>query len=356
MIVLAIETSCDETAAAVVEKRGGSVVVLSNVVASQIDIHAATGGVVPDVASREHVRQVVPVVESALKQAGMEPENLDAVAVTNRPGLLPALVIGVESAKAVAAVWNKPLIPVHHIAGHIFANWIGEAPPAFPCLALVVSGGHTELVLMRRLGQFEKVGQALDDAAGEAFDKVARLLGLGYPGGPAISRAAEHGDPTAVDFPRALMAPKSNLDFSFSGLKTSVRYHIGDRKLSEQETADIAASFQAAAVDALVAKTERAMVKYKPASVVLAGGVAANAALREQLKPRVEDQGAVFFMPDFAYCTDNAAMIGAAAVLIGKKQPLSRVQAIARESLEASPKRSWLYLLTNPPFFRTLKK
>jgi N6-L-threonylcarbamoyladenine synthase len=316
-----------------VVQNGEGVAVLSSVVASQIDLHRLTGGVVPDVASREHVRQVIPVVRHALEMAGVSRGDVDAIAVSNRPGLLPALVVGVETAKALAFAWNKPVIPTHHIAGHIFANWI-ERAPKFPCLALVVSGGHTELVWMEKRGMFKAVGQTLDDAAGEAFDKVGRLLGLPYPGGPEISRIAKNGDPHRFKFPRALLAPKTNLDFSFSGLKTSVLYHIGERECPPQEVRDIAASFQEAVVAALVEKTARAVVALRPRSVVLCGGVAANETLRTRLEERVKHEGAEFFVPDFSYCTDNAAMIGAAALLVGRAtQDYTSVQAVAREAL-----------------------
>lgn len=350
MTILAIETSCDETAAAVVQSSGYGVRVISNVVASQIDIHKVTGGVIPDVASREHVRQMIPVVSQAMRRAHTMPRKLSAIAVTNRPGLLSALTIGVETAKTLATVWKKPLIPVHHIAGHISANWIVPRShnrlPAFPCLGLVVSGGHTELVWMKKLGDMRIVGRTRDDAAGEAFDKVARLLGLSYPGGPVISKEARFGNPNAIAFPRAMME-KGNLDFSFSGLKTSVRYHVADRKLRTSEIRDIAASFQEAVVDALVQKTVRAIERFEPMSVVLAGGVAANRALRTRLRAETRKQHLAFFMPEFRYCTDNAAMIGAAALLFGK--PLAspfRVRAIAQDP----------FLLTNKSIFRRLKQ
>lgn len=333
-MILALETSCDETAAAVVKRNGEGVAVLSSVVASQIDLHRLTGGVVPDVASREHVRQTVPVVGQALDVAGIAPGDVDAIAISNRPGLLPALIVGVETAKALAFAWNKPVIPTHHIAGHIFANWINERAPEFPCLALVVSGGHTELVWMETRGVFRTVGQTLDDAAGEAFDKVGRLLGLPYPGGPEISRVAQNGDPHRFKFPRALLAPKTNLDFSFSGLKTSVLYHIGKRACSPQEVEDIAASFQEAVVSVLVEKTARALERFHLKSVVLSGGVAANQTLRARLRDRVQSEGAEFFVPEISYCTDNAAMIGAAALLVGEPtRDYASVQAVAREPL-----------------------
>jgi N6-L-threonylcarbamoyladenine synthase len=321
MRILAIETSCDETAVAVCVGHGQSVGVETSLVRSQIDIHQAYGGVVPEVAAREHLEMMMPMLMRAVRHDG---EGIDAIAVTYGPGLAPALRIGVEAAKTLAWAWKKPLIPVCHLEGHIYANWIqkievvGSRPegviPQFPVLALIVSGGHTELVLMREHGVFERLGETLDDAAGEAFDKVAKMLGLPYPGGPAVDRLATQGNPHAFAFPRAMLDRDDGM-FSFSGLKTSVLYELRrqeERLADDAFRADIAASFQEAVVDVLVQKTMRAAGTYQPASIVLAGGVAANAALRHRLQDAAANIGTPVFLPDFAYSLDNAAMIGAA--------------------------------------------
>jgi N6-L-threonylcarbamoyladenine synthase len=311
MRILAIETSCDETAVAVCVGDGNSVAVETSLVRSQIDIHQAYGGVVPEVAAREHLEMIMPMLMRAVRHDG---EGIDAIAVTFGPGLAPALRVGVEAAKTLAWAWNKPLIPVCHLEGHIYANWIGQNAPSFPVLALIVSGGHTELVLMRDHGVFERLGETLDDAAGEAFDKVAKMLGLPYPGGPAVDRLAEHGNPKAFTFPRAML-DRDDFMFSFAGVKTSVLYELRRQEVrlgDDAFRADIAASFQEAVVDVLVQKTMRAAGKYQPASIVLAGGVAANAALRGRLKDYAAAVGIPVFLPDFKYSLDNAAMIGAA--------------------------------------------
>lgn len=308
MKILAIESSCDETAAAVVEN--GSKV-LTNVIASQIAIHKETGGVMPEVAAREHIKAIIPTVEKAMEDHTWD--EIDAVAVTKEPGLIGSLVIGRISAAVLAFAKGKPLIEVNHIHGHMYANWLDtETEPQFPIVILTVSGGHNELVLMRSHGDFEKLGETLDDAAGEAFDKVARLLKLGYPGGPAIEKAAINGNPRAVEFPRGM---KNSWDFSFSGLKTSVLYFLQkDNRLDEpQFVADVAASFQEAVADALVEKLMMAVKKYKPKEVHLSGGVSANKYLRARIERELDGQ-AVFRHPKkMSYCTDNAAMIGGAA-------------------------------------------
>lgn len=321
MRILAIETSCDETAVAVCVGHGDSVTVETSLVRSQIDIHLAYGGVVPEVAAREHLEMMLPMLMRTARHDG---EGIDAIAVTYGPGLAPALRIGVEAAKTLAWAWKKPLIPVCHLEGHIYASWIGGPVvgrlasdvviPQFPVLALIVSGGHTELVLMRNHGEFERLGETLDDAAGEAFDKVAKMLGLPYPGGPEIQRLAEKGNPHAFSFPRA-MIDRDDCMLSFSGVKTSVLYELRrqeDRLQDDVFRADVAASFQEAVVDVLVRKTMRAAGKYQPASIVLAGGVAANTYLRNRLQDSARDVGIPVFLPDFKYSLDNAAMIGAA--------------------------------------------
>jgi len=319
--ILAIETSCDETGIAVVV---GGRRVEANVVASQVAVHAATGGIVPEVAARQQLRWIVPTLEAALQAANAAWADLDAVAVTHGPGLIGSLLVGVNMAKGLAASHDLPLVPVNHIEGHIYANWLTEVPeadgpeadavlppePPFPLLCLVVSGGHTQLVLMVNHGRYRLLGQTVDDAAGEAFDKVGRLLGLPYPGGPAISAAAEGATP-ATRFP--LARPRGRYDFSFSGLKTAVLREVeGYRARGEAIPVDgIAAAFERAVVEQLVRRTVAAAQEHTVAAVALGGGVAANRVLRRTLGERLE--GIPLLVPPAAWCTDNGAMIGAAA-------------------------------------------
>lgn len=308
-IILGIETSCDETAAAVV-KNGKEII--SNVVASQIESHKRFGGVVPEVASRHHVENITIVVEEAMQQADMTWTDIDAIAVTEGPGLVGALLVGVNAAKSIAFAHQKPLIGVHHIAGHIYANRL-EKEFGFPLLALIVSGGHTELVLMKEHGHYEVIGETLDDAAGEAYDKVARILGLPYPGGPQIDRLAKAEDPL-IDFPRAWLEAGS-FDFSFSGLKSSVINYVHNKE-QRSEVVDksiVAASFQASVVEVLVEKTYQAAKECGVKQVIVAGGVAANHALRQQLQQRFTSSNIPVQIPPLQLCTDNASMIAAAA-------------------------------------------
>ena len=309
-IVLAIETSCDETAAAVM--RGGSEV-LSSVVATQVDFHARFGGVVPEIASRKHTEAIVGVVSEALEQAEMTLGHVDALAVTHGPGLIGALVVGLAYAKGLAFATGLPLVGVNHLEGHIFAAKLAQPELTPPLIALVVSGGHTSLVHVPEWGVYETLGQTLDDAAGEAFDKVAKVLGLGYPGGPVLSRLAADGDPAAIDFPRAMLR-SGDYRFSLSGLKTAVINHIRNEREAGREIdlPDLAASFQAAVVDVQVAKTVRAAEAYGVKWVCLAGGVAANPSLRESLRTALAENGVELSVPPFSLCTDNAAMIAAA--------------------------------------------
>ncbi|MBI5304426.1 MAG: tRNA (adenosine(37)-N6)-threonylcarbamoyltransferase complex transferase subunit TsaD [Chloroflexi bacterium] len=309
-LILGIETSCDETAAAVV--RDGHAI-LSNVVASQIDLHAQYGGVFPEIASREHVLKIIPVIEEAVKTANVTFADLAAIAVTHGPGLAGSLLVGVNAAKAIAFANDLPLIGVNHLEGHIYASWLDgvthmplENP--FPLVALLVSGGHTELTLMRGHGEYQQLGCTLDDAAGEAFDKVARLLGLTYPGGPAIQHAAQQGDASAFKLPRAWL--RGTYDFSFSGLKTAALHLVQKFEGTRVPVADIAASFQVAVADVLVAKTVRAADEFGAAQIVLAGGVAANACLRKTMLERAE---VPVVIPPIKLCMDNGAMIAAAA-------------------------------------------
>lgn len=302
-LVLGIETSCDETGIALV--RDGREV-LANEVASQIDIHKEFGGVVPEIASRQHTKIISQLVDKVLHDANTAPEALDAVAVTIAPGLLGSLMVGTCFGKALAYVWKKPFVPVHHIEGHIYSAFLAEEAPTFPFLALIVSGGHTQLIRCDAPHQYHILGTTRDDAIGESFDKVARLLGLSYPGGPSIQKAAEGGNASAYAFPRA-MAAKETLDFSYSGLKTAVLYAL--RENPQANVADIAASFQAAAVDILIKKTVQALESTGLPRLVVAGGVAANRLLRERLQ---SDIPVPVFVPPFKYCIDNGAMIAAA--------------------------------------------
>lgn len=379
MRILGIETSCDETAVAVLEiKDKDKISVLSNIVSSQVKIHAKFGGVVPNLAAREHVKNIKHVFELALKTAGVNPPDsgfkkeidpvrekspqttgvaplarrslngIDLIAVTRGPGLGPALLVGLSFAKTLAWLYDKPIIGVNHLEGHIYSNWlkpVGEFPISnflrllcnresatksgqfpkkiFPALNLVVSGGHTELVLMKDYGKYELIGETLDDAAGEAFDKVARLLGLGYPGGPAISKIAKNGNPDKYPLPRPMLKLK-NFDFSYSGLKTAVLYLIRDlhlKKLSNQIKADIASSFQKSATEVLIIKTMRAAQQYGVKSILLSGGVSANETLRTELKKNAEQNGFQYFQPLMEYTGDNAAMIALAGYFVYTKNP-----------------------------------
>lgn len=306
-LVLGIETSCDETAAALV--LGGNDVV-SSVVASQIEIHADFGGVVPEIASRAHLEALNPVIARAIVEAGVDEQRIDAVACTNGPGLIGALLVGVSAAKSLALAWDVPYVGVNHLEAHLYSAFLEDPTLEFPMVVLLVSGGHTMLVEMRGHGEYRMLGQTIDDAAGEAFDKVARFLDLGYPGGPAIDAAALDGDPEAIRFPRALSDDPDNLDVSFSGLKTAVVNYV--RKHPDVSSADVAASFQTAVVDVLVAKARRAAALVGATGIVLGGGVAANSLLREEILGACAADGIRGFLPSRAMCTDNAAMIAVA--------------------------------------------
>ncbi len=305
-VVLAIETSCDETAAAVV--MGGSDV-LSSIVSSQIDIHARFGGVVSEVASRAHVESIIPVVNSAIEEAGILPSRIDVVAATAGPGLIGALLVGVSAAKSLALVWDRPFIGINHLEAHLYAGLLDDPTLEFPLVVLLVSGGHTMIIEMRGHGDYTVLGRTIDDAAGEAYDKVARYLDIGYPGGPAIDALAAHGRPDAIDFPRAML--HDGLNVSFSGLKTAVVNYV--KKNPDVADADVAASFQAAVVDVLCAKTIKAAEQVGAKGIVLGGGVSANSALRATMTERGEQKGFKVALPSRAMCTDNAAMIASAA-------------------------------------------
>jgi N6-L-threonylcarbamoyladenine synthase len=309
-VILAIETSCDDTCAALVDGPR----ILANVISSQDEAHARFGGIVPEVASRHHLELAVPVVEAALTEAGASLDDVEAVAVTAGPGLIGALLVGLSTAKAIAASRRLPLIPVDHLQGHVAANFLEPDPLEPPFLCLVASGGHTMLAAVPDYEGHEVLGQTLDDAAGEAFDKVARLLGLGFPGGPALQRLAEQGDPEAFEMPVA-MARDPGLDFSFSGLKTALVYLCRDLGAEgvEERHADLAASFQAAAVGQLIAKLKRTLVRGEWEAVALGGGVAANGPLREAVAALCEEEGMRLKLVPLSLCTDNAAMIASAA-------------------------------------------
>jgi N6-L-threonylcarbamoyladenine synthase len=328
--VLAIETSCDETACAILESTSDGIHVLANVVSSQAELHASYGGVVPQLAAREHIQNIVPVVAEALDKASLTQSNIDFIAVTEGPGLMPALLIGVNASKALALVWDKPLMGVQHLEGHIYANLLrDDATLTFPLIALIVSGGHTELVLMESHFQYEILGATQDDASGEAFDKVAKILGLPYPGGPVVAKLADDfrttHDASSIKsltekFPRPMLHA-DNYDFSFSGLKTAVLYDYqkateADR-MSEVFIPGMCHAFQEAAVDVLVGKTKKALMMYQPATFVIAGGVSANIRLREKLTTLIEKNFPMttFLTPEFKYSLDNAAMIGSAALM-----------------------------------------
>lgn len=311
IIILAIESSCDETAASVI-KNGRTV--LSNIISSQIALHTLYGGVVPEIASRKHMEQINQVVEEAMKEAQVTWEDITAIGVTYGPGLVGALLVGVSAAKAIAYARKLPLVGVHHIEGHISANYIENKDLEPPFMCLVVSGGHTHLVLVKEYGQYEIIGRTRDDAAGEAYDKVARAVGLGYPGGPKVDKLAKEGNPHAIEFPRA-QVDGAPYDFSFSGLKSAVLNYLNSCEMKKEEInrADLVASFQNAVVESLVSRAISATKEYGLNKLAIAGGVASNSALRSALIEQCEKNGIHFFSPSPIYCTDNAAMIGCAA-------------------------------------------
>ena len=310
-LILAIESSCDETAAAVI-KNGRNV--LSNIISSQIALHTVYGGVVPEIASRKHIEAIDNVIVEAIKQANVTLQDIDAVAVTYGPGLVGALLVGLSEAKALAFALKKPLIGVHHIEGHICANYIENEEFKPPFVSLVVSGGHTHIVFVPEYGKYEIMGKTRDDAVGEAYDKVARAIGMGYPGGPKIDEAAKKGNSQAIDFPRVFLEENS-YDFSFSGLKSAVLNYINKANMTGEKivSEDVAASFQAAVIDVLVQKTLKAVKQKGVYTIALAGGVASNSALRQTMKQECDKKGYTLHIPEPIYCTDNAAMIGCAA-------------------------------------------
>lgn len=316
--ILGIETSCDETAAAVV---CNGTEVLSNIISSQIELHQKYGGIVPEIASRAHIEKIYPIIEQAIEQSGLDSSGVDAIAVANQPGLTVALIVGITAAKTLALVWQKPLIAINHIHAHLQSAMMGTKDLQLPTVALVVSGGHTSLYECKNILELQLLGSTIDDAAGEAFDKVASILNLPYPGGPSIEKAARGGNPAAIDFPRTMLA-KDSLDFSFSGIKTAVLYYCHGQdmkgenhtdKMSRKEIASIAASFQAAVVDVLVKKTEMAADKVGAKTILLGGGVAANTILRNELEKMAQQTDRKLLVAPKRYCTDNAVMVASLA-------------------------------------------
>lgn len=343
MKILAIESSCDETAVAILEGNGQSLKLKQNNIYSQIDIHKQYGGVVPEVAARKHVETITPLLDSSLGRSKLK--DVDYIAVTSGPGLITSLILGINTAKTLAFATNIPLLPINHIEGHIYSNWLSnpklvkDSRKYFPALILIVSGGHTELILMKSHGQYQLLGQTLDDAVGEAYDKVAKLLNLGYPGGPIVSQLAEHGDSNKYDFPRPMIDHK-NYNFSFSGLKTAVLYALEKKKkLGKQDVSDICASFQKAVIEVLVKKTTKAALNYNVKSIMIGGGVAANTYLKKQLSKVSKNNGVEFFYPDLKYTGDNAAMIATAAYykVLSKKATILRGDSI----FNIEPQSNW---------------
>lgn len=329
-VILGIETSCDETSAAIVTQKEGSIQIVSNIIASSALLQAKYGGVIPDQAAREQLKSIIPVITEALDQAKLKPTDLDAIAITQGPGLIGSLLIGVETAKAFSLIWDKPLIPINHLIGHFYANWIDQTPPQFPCIGLLVSGGHTDIILFKDHGVYEYLGGTRDDAAGECFDKSARLLGLPYPGGPQIATRSKTGDPKKFPLPLP-MADSGDLDFSFSGLKTAVANLVQNRQLSDREVSDIAASLQESICQILVKKTILAAKSNDIEQIIVSGGVAANQRLQEVFRQHLPSNIQLFIPPP-NLCTDNAAPIAAAAFFHQPTNPLD-IQANPNLSL-----------------------
>lgn len=335
MRVLGIETSCDETGVAIYDDQQG---LLADVLYSQVKLHADYGGVVPELASRDHIRKTIPLIKEAMANANCTADDIDAVTYTAGPGLVGALLVGSLTARSIAMAWNKPAVPVHHMEGHLLAPMLEDNPPEFPFLALLVSGGHTLLVEVDGIGEYQILGESIDDAAGEAFDKTAKLLGLDYPGGPALSRLAEKGTPGRFTFPRP-MTDRPGLDMSFSGLKTFAKNTIDAEGKDEQTQADIALAFQQALVETLIIKCRRALKQTGLKRLVIAGGVSANKSLREQLGELLASRGGKVYYPRPAFCTDNGAMIAYAGMQrfkAGQTEGLS-VKAMPRWPLDELP-------------------
>lgn len=332
MIILGIETSCDDTSAAIIEadKNNQFVKQLANSSATSLQLHAKTGGIIPEIAAREQIKYTIPVIKQALKEAGKTKETIDAIAVTYGPGLIGSLLVGVETAKTLALAWNKPMIPVNHLFGHIYANWINtQKPIKFPAIGLIVSGGHTDLILMKDHGKTMWLGGTRDDAAGEAIDKIGREINFPYPAGPAFEKAADQGNPKAYHFPRPLLH-KKNYDFSFSGLKTAAMREIQKQKNCDQQIRkNLARGVQDAIIDVLVQKTLLAVEEFAICSILLGGGVTANQALRDAFMKKITEKnlGITFHAPEKSLCTDNAAMIATAGFFMGKQNPWQKITA-----------------------------
>ncbi|MBT6691655.1 tRNA (adenosine(37)-N6)-threonylcarbamoyltransferase complex transferase subunit TsaD [Candidatus Parcubacteria bacterium] len=343
MKVLAIESSCDETAIALLKGDKGSLQLEKNQIYSQIDIHKKYGGVVPEVAARKHLETIIPLIDNTLGKNKLK--GIDYITVTSGPGLVSALLLGIATAKALAYASDLPLLPVNHMEGHVYSNWLSNSELVknsqqyFPALVLIVSGGHTELVLMKDHGEYQLIGQTIDDAVGEAFDKVAKLLSLGYPGGPIVGKLAEQGNNQAYKLPRPML-DKPNYNFSLSGLKTAVLYTLEKKKdINKQDVADMCASFQQAVVDILISKTTKAAQEYKVSSIMVAGGVAANTALRQALTATAKSMQLPFFSPDIKHSGDNAAMVAAAAYYRLSKSTKGLLKG--RDIFELQPKSNW---------------
>ena len=329
MRILGIETSCDETGIAIYDDQAG---LLANQLYSQVKLHADYGGVVPELASRDHVRKTIPLIQAALKQANLQPQQIDAVAYTAGPGLVGALLVGATIGRALAFAWKVPAVPVHHMEGHLLAPMLEDNPPSFPFVALLVSGGHTQLISVTGIGEYELLGESIDDAAGEAFDKTAKLLGLDYPGGPMLSKMAQQGTAGRFKFPRP-MTDRPGLDFSFSGLKTFAANTIRGNDDDDQTRADIARAFEDAVVDTLSIKCKRALDQTGFKRLVIAGGVSANSTLREQMAKMMQARGGEVFYARPEFCTDNGAMIAYAGMV--------RLKGGARGELGVSVRPRW---------------
>ncbi len=337
MYILGIESSCDETGVAIYQQGKG---IIADVLHSQVKLHAQYGGVVPELASRDHIRRMVPLVREALKIAGIEGKQLDAVAYTAGPGLIGALLVGASMARSLAFAWGCAAIPVHHMEGHLLAPMLESPKPEFPFIALLVSGGHTQLIKVQAMGNYELLGESVDDAAGEAFDKTAKLLGLGYPGGPALAKLAEKGNADVYRFPRP-MTNRPGLDFSFSGLKTFAANTIRDADASEQAYADIAHAFQEAVSETLAIKCRRAVRETGLKTLVVAGGVSANSRIRERLEELLKEEGGHVFYPRPEYCTDNGAMIAYAGYVRFKAGAKSVFSSELSSDLQIKARPRW---------------
>ena len=345
MIILGIESSCDETAISLVEISKKKLVVHKNLISSQVKLHAKYGGVVPEVAARKHTEVIIPLLEEAMGK-DFDQTDIDLIAVTSGPGLITSLLVGLETAKTIAYCWRKPIVGVNHLSGHLYSSWLEneelsiEQSDLWPAIGLLVSGGHTELLLVKDYEEYKVIGCTRDDAVGEAFDKVAKILDLGYPGGPIVAKRALSGDAGAIDFPRPMIKEKS-FDFSLSGLKTAVRYYVCDHQLNEQMINDVCASFQQAVVDVLVSKTMSAASRYQAKSIIIGGGVAANKQLRKELLVACDKINLPFYCPRLVYTGDNAAMIALAGYQQTKKLSLLEFNRLVNNWQKLYPDPNW---------------